>query len=459
MRTSNLRSSNVKKKSSKNSIQLILKKSILPISAFTLFATTVYYWNTKTYGLSLECNGQHIATVADGKVYEEATHLIRNQVLPSEKFKVHTVESKIKITPVSFDECCMQPETVKNKLVEQLNEILSSGYSIYVNDSLITITDNEENIKTALEEILESKKQNFPEAKAEFEDKIEVKKGIFSTENIQPKEKVKEILDSKKYNTTPYIVQDEDSIVEIAKKFDMDIPSLLAINNKNSEDSIFPGDTLNVLVSDNILHVKLTMLERLKEEIPYETICEEDSNLMKGHQEVAQEGSTGLEEVTYRLIYKEGKEINREEIERKILNEPIPEKLLIGTKAQEYLWPVPFTKKVTSPFGPRNKGYHYGMDIACKGVVGTDILAAKDGIVEKVSLGNKGYGNHIIINHEDGTQTLYAHCKKVNVKTNQKVTQGEQIGLVGSTGDSTGPHLHFEVRINGVRKNPADFVS
>ncbi len=457
MRVSDLK--NAKKKGKKNSVESILKKSILPISAFTLFATTVYYWNTKTYGLSLECNGQHIATVSDGKVYEEATRLIRNQILPSEKFKVHTVESKLKITPVPFEECCTHPETVKDKIVEQSNEILSTGYGIYVNDNLTAITDTEENIQTSLNEILESKKTDFPGAEAEFEDKIEIKKGIFSKEKIRTKEKVKEVLNSKKLKTTPYTVKEEDSIVEIAKKFDMDIPTLLAINCKKNEDPIFPGDTIKVLVSEDILHVKLTLLEHLKEEIPYQTICEEDENLMKGHQEVSQEGSTGLEEVTYRLVYKGGKEISREEIERKTLCEPKPEKLLIGTKIQEYLWPVPFTKKVTSPFGPRNKGYHYGMDIACKGVAGTDILAAKEGTVEKVSLGNKGYGNHIIINHGDGTQTLYAHCKKVTVKVNQKVKQGEQIGLVGSTGDSTGPHLHFEVRINGVRKDPKNFVS
>jgi len=121
------------------------------------------------------------------------------------------------------------------------------------------------------------------------------------------------------------------------------------------------------------------------------------------------------------------------------------------------LWPVPSSHTVTSPFGmrfhPVLKTYkmHTGIDIAAN--TGDEIVAAADGIVRAAgSYG--GYGNTVIIDHNDGISTLYAHCLMVLVRSGQAVKQGQKIALVGSTGISTGPHLHFEVRINGTPVNP-----
>ena len=127
-------------------------------------------------------------------------------------------------------------------------------------------------------------------------------------------------------------------------------------------------------------------------------------------------------------------------------------------KKSEFIWPVPFTKKITSPYGNREGGFHKGIDIACAGVLGTNIIASEGGKVIVASYGSTGYGNHVIIDHGNGKQTVYGHCQKLFVKNGQKVSQGEVIGTVGSTGDSTGPHLHFEIRINGQAKNPQQYV-
>lgn len=125
-----------------------------------------------------------------------------------------------------------------------------------------------------------------------------------------------------------------------------------------------------------------------------------------------------------------------------------------------YVWPCPDYTGVSSPFGWRGSDMHEGVDLGCSR--GKPILATKDGTVIFAGKGtnfNASYGNYVQINHGSGITSLYAHCDSVLVRTNQKVTAGQQIAKVGSTGNSTGPHLHFEIKINGQKKNPLNYVS
>ena len=115
----------------------------------------------------------------------------------------------------------------------------------------------------------------------------------------------------------------------------------------------------------------------------------------------------------------------------------------------------PVSGTITSRFGSRRSGTHTGLDIANS--KGTPIKAAATGTV--IYTGYKGgYGNLVIIAHTSSIQTYYAHCSKILVNEGQTVNQGDTISLVGSTGNSTGPHLHFEVRVNGVAKNPQNYL-
>jgi len=449
------RSENTQKKKT-----LIIKKISLPFMSLLIFMTTITYWNNKNYGLALEYDGQEIATLSDEKVYEKAENLLRSQIAPEEKAELDKIKTRLKLTPALEEQCCEQPEVIKEKIIEKSSEVLSPGWSLYVDDKAILIGKSKEEINYALEEILEKNKRSFGSlnCKAEFENKIEIKKGLFSTEKMKPYETIKKILNSKLKKTSLYTVQEEDSIVSIAEKFNMEPSELLSFNNKTKENSINCGEKLKVLTDDNLLCIKLIQTQSEKNLIPFEIIEEEDPTLEKGKKTTLQEGIPGEETIFYQVEYKNGKETNRKEISREVTLKPICQKIKSGTKLQKYVWPVPYTKNITSPFGPRSGGYHFGIDIALNGINGKEIIASKSGVIEKVSLGNTGYGNHVVINHEDGTQTLYAHCKEVTVKKGQIVNQGEKIALVGTTGQSTGPHLHFEVRVNGIRKDPSKFL-
>lgn len=114
---------------------------------------------------------------------------------------------------------------------------------------------------------------------------------------------------------------------------------------------------------------------------------------------------------------------------------------------------------ISSDYGPRTNpyvGFHKGIDIGMP--MGTPICATKDGTVSTSVCGNGSYGYYIILDHGDGIQTLYAHCSELLVSVGDVVTKGQVIAKVGSTGNSTGPHVHFEVRINGERVDPLPYL-
>jgi murein DD-endopeptidase MepM/ murein hydrolase activator NlpD len=118
---------------------------------------------------------------------------------------------------------------------------------------------------------------------------------------------------------------------------------------------------------------------------------------------------------------------------------------------------VPTHGYVTSQFGPRRYRYHYGIDLKVE--VGDTILAAFSGKVRIIDYEGRGYGNYIVIRHDNGLETVYAHLSVVLVSLNQTVKAGELIAFGGNTGHSTGPHLHFETRYIGNAINPANIIN
>jgi len=122
---------------------------------------------------------------------------------------------------------------------------------------------------------------------------------------------------------------------------------------------------------------------------------------------------------------------------------------VVGTG--EFTWPVPTHRTVSSPFGQRNGRLHGGIDIPAP--TGTSVVAADSGTVLTARWSNS-FGNYITISHGNGIVTLYAHLSSMQVSAGDTVSRGQHIGRVGSTGNSTAPHLHFEIRVNGVRIDP-----
>ena len=135
------------------------------------------------------------------------------------------------------------------------------------------------------------------------------------------------------------------------------------------------------------------------------------------------------------------------------------------TSSDSWLWPVGNASSyISSGYGNRSASisgwsFHGGIDITGGGIYGKPVYASRAGTVVTAVWGTTGYGRYVIIDHGDGFSTVYGHCSNLTVSEGQSVSKGQQIANVGSTGNSTGPHLHFEVRYNGEKQNPLNYVS
>lgn len=151
-----------------------------------------------------------------------------------------------------------------------------------------------------------------------------------------------------------------------------------------------------------------------------------------------------------------------EAVNREILQTALADGLLADYVGGMMTWPIPGYKTITSNYGMRSHpitgvyNLHTGVDVSAP--IGADFVAANDGIVTKAYF-NSAYGNMVMIDHGGGISTLYAHGSEILVRVGQLVKKGEPVLKVGSTGYSTGPHAHFEVRINGIATNPMEYIT
>ncbi len=191
------------------------------------------------------------------------------------------------------------------------------------------------------------------------------------------------------------------------------------------------------------------------------------SELQESEQEVKREIDQNDAEIKaidaqIRRYYEEQKRKAEEEARRRAAEgkTPLPDKPI---HKGGFAWPVPGYYKITSGFGDcENRSHVHGaIDIAGRGVYGAGIVAVGSGTVILANTDGRGggYGNYVVIDHGNGTSTLYGHMSSVSVGVGQTVSAGQHIGNVGNTGFSTGPHLHFEYRVHGIRTNPREILS
>lgn len=211
--------------------------------------------------------------------------------------------------------------------------------------------------------------------------------------------------------------------------------------------------------AESLLSISLTTNEVYEREIPYESETQYDDTQTTDYCETIQYGENGLENVLCRTTYINGEEVDSVVISSETITEPVNEIVMQGTiesTTGTFAWPVPNTYNVTSYYGYRWGTIHEGIDIS-NGVTDEAIVASDGGTVTWAGWDDSGYGYYVIIDHGNGYSTLYGHCNSVYVSQGEYVSQGQTIAGMGSTGYSTGTHLHFEIREGSTRLDPMTF--
>ena len=209
------------------------------------------------------------------------------------------------------------------------------------------------------------------------------------------------------------------------------------------------------------LDVTSTRAVTYTESIPYETITRENDELDQTYCATIQEGSEGEAVVTAEIQTVDGQEHGRTILERTVLSNATDEIIEVGTRnigigTGEFMVPIS-NYTFTSGFKWRWGKLHSGVDLAAD--EGTPVYAADNGKVIVAEDSGNGYGNYIILDHQNGYKTLYGHNSQLLVSVGDIVAKGDKIALSGNTGNSTGPHLHFEVHVGDEKVDPQQYIS
>lgn len=254
-----------------------------------------------------------------------------------------------------------------------------------------------------------------------------------------------------------YVVESGDCLSVIAMDHDTTVSSIVALNGLDSADAMIrDGQELIIAVPEPDLQLRVTKGEVYEEDYMEEPIIIDNDSWYTTKEVVQQEGTTGHRERNDVVVYENGVETSREMIHQNVMVASQAAVIERGTIIPPtYIKPIS-GGRYTSGFGRRWGRMHKGVDWACP--IGTTVYASCAGTVISASY-NGGYGNNVVISHADGRLTRYAHNSKLLVKAGQHVEQGEPIALSGSTGRSTGPHVHFEIYINGSAVDPLKYIS
>ena len=321
----------------------------------------------------------------------------------------------------------------------------------------------------ALDELLKQLKDGISDENTiscEFAENVEIKPGYVSTDQVMNLGYLAETLYSTKTAEVTYEVKSGDTWSEIANSHGLTSAELLALNPGYDINKLSIGEVLTLSASVPYLTMTVVEQERYLDAIPYDIEYTDSANLYKGDYKVISAGSNGSADVLANVTYVNGEEQERVILSSVTLKNPVTEQRLQGTKERPTWLPTgtfrwPCSGNITSRFGYRNLSYSYastnhkGIDIANR--YGTAIYAADGGTVTYAGW-MSGYGYLVKINHGNGYETLYGHNSSLVASVGQHVYKGQQIARMGSTGNSTGNHCHFEVRYNGVPRNPVNYL-
>lgn len=291
----------------------------------------------------------------------------------------------------------------------------------------------------------------------EFIENIDIYESFASKEELADVEaELIEVTKEKETNKI-YVVQSGDSLSLIAYENDTTVASIMALNGFKSMNQIIRiDDELIIAVPEPDLMLRVKKGEVYEEDYRADAIIIPNDDWYTTKEVVHYEGTVGHRERNDIVTIENGIEVDRKMIHENVMVVSEPAVIERGTIIPPtYIKPINGGRK-TSNYGWRWGRLHKGVDWGIP--TGTKIFASSGGTVVRADY-NGAYGLCVLISHPDGRMTRYAHCSKLLVSAGQSVKQGETIALSGNTGRSTGPHLHFEIIINGSAVDPLKYIN
>ncbi|NLI93995.1 MAG: peptidoglycan DD-metalloendopeptidase family protein [Peptococcaceae bacterium] len=438
--------------------------------ALVIVCGGIFYLSTTTSAVGIVVNGKTIGyapNMTEAKQFVQAILSKHGEVAGTVAQTSDQIEyDRVRVSKEKFAASAISTEVLAGSITPFIQ-----GYGLQVGEKIAVVMANEQDIDAVLAKYKDyfakpSDKNSVSSAEiVESFTKVPIKANPSDVKNV---DQALDILVKGDVAEKKYTVQQNDTLWAIARKNDMWVEELLAGNKGLTEDSVIqPGQEIKIVKTQPYLTVIAKGTKVVDEVIPFDVVTNTDSKLATGKSVVKQEGKDGEKIVTYNYVEKNGSIVDKQVVKEEVVTQPVKQIIAKGpARAPVYvgtsrgsgsvsglIWPI--SGSITSYYGYRHGGFHTGLDI--DGVTGQPYTAAAAGKVTFAGW-DGGYGYCIIIDHGNGVATRYGHSSKLLVHVGDTVSRGQTIGLVGSTGRSTGSHLHFEVIINGSTVNPLSYL-
>lgn len=451
--------------------ELIIKRKLgLTLSFTAIVVASLLFLGAYQSGLGYKVifNGQEIGVVKRQQDFQQLLEGMKEEITLARGDEV-LFQQEVAFEKIRIEKEDITSEDHLQKALSQSVELKKAGAIIKIGGKEVVAVENKNIAEDILEEIKKpytNTKENVELKEVSFVEKVEIVEKDIPLGKISPKEEATQYLEQGTDEVEIYQVALGDTTWDISRAFDVGIREIEESNPDVNIDDLHPGDEINLTVPKPFISIKSVQVMTTTEQTPFETIYKEDKKLEKGKQKVITEGKYGAKEVTAEIVFKNGIEETKTILSEKVIKEPTDKVVAKGTKAKpstartgQFSRPASGRTGAGGLFGVARSGgrRHAGIDIANS--TGTPIYAADGGSVTSFIGYRGGYGYIVEVNHGAGYTTRYAHLSKILVSSGQRVSKGQQIAKMGNTGNSTGPHLHFEIRKNGTPQNPFNYIS
>ena len=431
---------------------------MLYIAVAGLIAGAVIFQSTYIRAYAVQVDGVEVGLVADTADVDAAVSHVESRVA-SVLGASYDYDAEVTYTPVfSTQEDLTDTQDIEAYLFENTGALMD-GYVLTVGGQEVGVAASEADLQDLLDRVaapyLTENTVDYG-----FVEDVSITSRQMSSDTQFDLDAVYATLTANSVEEAVYVVEKGDAFSRIAKSLDMSVSELSELNPDVVIDKIWVGQELVIQKSVPFLSVYTVDHETYEKAIESPVEYTDTDSMYQGDTKVTEQGEDGVALVTADVTYVDGYETERTVTSSTTLQEATTTRILRGTKERprtastgSYSWPCSGT--ITSRYGYRSSGFHTGLDIAVP--YGTAIKAADGGTVTFAGR-QGGYGNLVIITHDNGSQTYYAHNSSLVVSVGDKVYKGQTVAKAGSTGNSTGNHCHFEIRINGSTVNPLNYL-
>ena len=429
------------------------------IIALIVLVTSMYASPNSVYSVTV--NNIEIGYIEDENLLKDAKETV--QILKADEVGAEVFLKKNIIIATESEE-----KTETFLLKEDIGKLLLEDTYFETNAYIINIENNDVvalKTKEDAEQVLIEAQNVYLEdtgsvVEFEIKEKVDIVKEAVDLQMIYSVEDATRLVVTGTTEEKIYTVEKGDSNWKIARQFDISVEDINNANPGMDSDLLQIGQKINLITPIPYLTIAIEEEATYSEKISYGITYEKTDILYEGEEKVKKYGVFGVKEITAKIIKENNTEIERDIIGSSVVKDAENQVVLIGTKAIPSSLGTgnldsPTRGVISSAYGSRWGTVHRGVDIA--NAVGTNIYAADGGVVTYA--GWKGdYGYAIMISHGNGIITLYGHNSQLLVSKGDVVDKGDLISKMGATGNVTGPHVHFEVRVNGVRRDPAKYI-